>query len=124
MREIIRPWAEMPSTPPSCKTVSFSSWSRFTASGTSTPTGELKASKLCANYGTSPAYNPPAASDPEEQTSPTAKFRNMSITILDRQHYGQQHKSNGTDGLSETAFQAREHKLTADRVVQAVVGQG
>ncbi|KAJ4343408.1 hypothetical protein N0V95_006670 [Ascochyta clinopodiicola] len=60
MREIIAPWAEMPATPPSCRTVSFSRWSKFTASGCSTPTGELKASKLCANYGTSPAYNPPA----------------------------------------------------------------
>ncbi|KZM25766.1 uncharacterized protein EKO05_0002605 [Ascochyta rabiei] len=60
MREVIAPWAEMPATPPSCRTVSFSRWSRFTTSGCSTPTGELKASKLCANYGTSPAYNPPA----------------------------------------------------------------
>ncbi|KAF9690660.1 hypothetical protein EKO04_011424 [Ascochyta lentis] len=60
MREMIAPWAEMPATPPSCRTVSFSRWSRFTTSGCSTPTGELKASKLCANYGTSPTYNPPA----------------------------------------------------------------
>ncbi|KAF1352856.1 hypothetical protein EJ07DRAFT_68504, partial [Lizonia empirigonia] len=60
MRDIVAPWAEMPDTPPSCRTVSFSRWSRFTTSGSSTPTGELKASKLCANYGTSPTYNPPA----------------------------------------------------------------
>lgn len=60
MREIIAPWAEMPATPPSCRAVSFSRWSRFTTSGSNTPTGELKASKLCANYGTSSNYNPPA----------------------------------------------------------------
>ncbi|KAF2623104.1 hypothetical protein BU25DRAFT_414625 [Macroventuria anomochaeta] len=60
MRDIIPPWAEMPATPPSCRSVSFSRWSRFTTSGSSTSTGELKASKLCANHGTSPTYNPPA----------------------------------------------------------------
>lgn len=60
MHDIIPPWAEMPATPPSCRTVSYSRWSRFTTSGSSTPTGELKASKLCTNRGTSPTYNPPA----------------------------------------------------------------
>ena len=60
MRDIIPPWAEMPATPPSCRTVSFSRWSRFTTSGANTPTGELKASRLCTNRGTSPSYNPPA----------------------------------------------------------------
>ncbi|KAJ8106780.1 hypothetical protein OPT61_g9317 [Boeremia exigua] len=59
MREIIPPWAEMPATPPSCRTISFSRWSRFTTSESTTPTGELKASKLCLNRGTSPSYNPP-----------------------------------------------------------------
>ncbi|KAJ4985608.1 hypothetical protein SVAN01_08883 [Stagonosporopsis vannaccii] len=56
----IEAWEPMPETPPSCRTVSFSRWSRFTTSATSTPTGELKASKLCLNRGTSPTYNPPA----------------------------------------------------------------
>ncbi|KAF1930496.1 uncharacterized protein M421DRAFT_20732, partial [Didymella exigua CBS 183.55] len=60
MQDIIPPWAEMPATPPSCRTVSFSRWSRFTTSGSGTPNGELKASKLCINRGTSPTYNPPA----------------------------------------------------------------
>lgn len=60
MHDIIPPWAEMPATPPSCRPVSFSRWSRFTTSEASTPTGELKASKLCTNRGTSPTYNPPA----------------------------------------------------------------
>jgi hypothetical protein len=60
MQSIIPPWAEMPATPPNCHTVSFSRWSRFTTSTSSTPTGELKASKLCTNRGTSPSYNPPA----------------------------------------------------------------
>lgn len=60
MHSIIPPWAEMPATPPSCRTVSYSRWSRFNTSGSSTPTGELKASKLCTNRGTSPSYNPPA----------------------------------------------------------------
>ncbi|KAF3038616.1 hypothetical protein E8E12_002074 [Didymella heteroderae] len=60
MHNIIPPWVEMPATPPSCRTVSYSRWSRFTASGSSTPSGELKASKLCTNRGTSPTYNPPA----------------------------------------------------------------
>lgn len=60
MHDIIPPWAEMPATPPSCRTVSYSRWSRFTTSGSSTPTGQLKASKLCTNRGTSPTYNPPA----------------------------------------------------------------
>lgn len=60
MHDIIPPWAEMPATPPSCRTVSYSRWSRFTASGCSTPNGELKASKLCTNRGTSPTYSPPA----------------------------------------------------------------
>lgn len=60
MRDIIRPWAEIPNTPPSCRTVSYSSWSRFSASGTSTPNGELKASRLCTPHGASPSYSPPA----------------------------------------------------------------
>ncbi|KAF2993579.1 hypothetical protein E8E13_000116 [Curvularia kusanoi] len=60
MHHIIPPWAEMPATPPNCQSVSFSRWSRFTTSASNTPTGELKASRLCTNRGTSPSYNPPA----------------------------------------------------------------
>lgn len=59
-RTMISPWEAMPATPPSCRTVSSPRWSRFTTSATSTPTGELKASKLCSNRGTSPTYDPPA----------------------------------------------------------------
>ncbi|KAH6639168.1 hypothetical protein C7974DRAFT_127036 [Boeremia exigua] len=107
-RDIIPPWAEMPATPPNCRTVSFSRWSRFTTSASSTPTGELKASKLCLNRGTSPSYNPPAnewtylgAEQPLRCGKPEAQ-RNRHR----RQHSTQQNsqQSSGTcPSLSSTA---------------------
>jgi hypothetical protein len=43
------------------RTVSFSSWTRFTTLPISTPTGQLKASVLCKASGLSPSYDPPAS---------------------------------------------------------------
>ncbi|KAF2675860.1 hypothetical protein K458DRAFT_492827 [Lentithecium fluviatile CBS 122367] len=59
MREIIRPWAELASTPPGCRAVSFSSWTRFSSDNRSKSSDELKASVLCAANGTMPDFNPP-----------------------------------------------------------------
>ncbi|CAO2649761.1 Nn.00g010530.m01.CDS01 [Neocucurbitaria sp. VM-36] len=62
LRELLKPWGTLPFTPQSCRAISFSSWTRFTASNTSTtPTGELKASTLCKANGLAPTYNPPAS---------------------------------------------------------------
>ncbi|PSN65188.1 hypothetical protein BS50DRAFT_53149 [Corynespora cassiicola Philippines] len=60
MREIIRPWASLSSTPPGCRTVSFSSWSRFSSSTDSSKSSdEMKASVLWTAKGTTPEFNPP-----------------------------------------------------------------
>ncbi|KAF1846175.1 uncharacterized protein K460DRAFT_355888 [Cucurbitaria berberidis CBS 394.84] len=62
LRELLGSWGILSSTPPSCSAVSFSSWTRFTASTTSTtPPGELKASTLCKGSGLSASYDPPAS---------------------------------------------------------------
>jgi len=59
MRQIIRPWAYLASTPPGCRAVSFSSWTRFSPSTRRKPNIDLKASVLCAATGTTPGYDPP-----------------------------------------------------------------
>ncbi|KAJ4364010.1 hypothetical protein N0V83_009465 [Neocucurbitaria cava] len=62
LRDLIKPWGALPFTPQSCRTVSFSRWTRFTASSTtSTPTSELKASTLCKASGLAPTYDPPTS---------------------------------------------------------------
>lgn len=62
LRELLRPWGTLSSTPPGCRTVSFSSWTRFTASTTTTaPPGELKASILCKDSGLATSYDPPVS---------------------------------------------------------------
>ncbi|KAF2002049.1 hypothetical protein P154DRAFT_150555 [Amniculicola lignicola CBS 123094] len=60
MREIIKDWGSIPESPPGCQSISYSRWSRFSAStGSSTPTEEMKASTLWAPRGTTPDFNPP-----------------------------------------------------------------
>lgn len=61
LRELMQSWAGPSSTPPGCRTVSFSKWTRFTTSVADTlPAGKLKASILCKDRGTSASYDPPA----------------------------------------------------------------
>lgn len=59
MREIIRSWGGVPTTPPGCRAVSFSSWTRFSAKHRTKSSEEMKASILCAAAGTTPDYDPP-----------------------------------------------------------------
>jgi hypothetical protein len=59
MREIIRPWADLASTPPGCRAVSFSSWTRFSSDNCKASSADLKASVLCAGTGTKPDFDPP-----------------------------------------------------------------
>ncbi|KAF2247359.1 hypothetical protein BU26DRAFT_597243 [Trematosphaeria pertusa] len=60
MRAIIKPWGGLSYTPPGCQAVSYSSWTRFSASGTGSKSSEdLKASVLWAAQGTTPDYDPP-----------------------------------------------------------------
>ncbi|KAF2791309.1 hypothetical protein K505DRAFT_326978 [Melanomma pulvis-pyrius CBS 109.77] len=59
MREIIKSWASVPSTPPECQTIS-SSWSKFSSSSVNSKSKEdLLASVLWVSNGTSPDYSPP-----------------------------------------------------------------
>lgn len=47
---------------PGCRTVSFSSWGRFTALPTEvTPSGQLKASDICNDRGMTPSFDPPVS---------------------------------------------------------------
>lgn len=108
-RAMISPWEVMPASPQSCQAVSFSRWSRFTTSASSTPTGELKASKLCVNRGTTPTYSPPAyeftylgtdlrSGKPE---APRSRHRRQQSAQQSAQRYSQQ--SSGTcPSLSST----------------------
>ena len=60
MREIIKPWAYLPSIPPGCRAVSYSSWTKFSPSSDHTKSkADLSASVLCNSSGTSSDYNPP-----------------------------------------------------------------
>tara|TARA_R110002003_G_scaffold1868_7_gene23622 strand:+ start:272 stop:913 length:642 start_codon:yes stop_codon:yes gene_type:complete len=61
IRSFLRPWCPDINTPPSSRTVSFSSWTRFNATAVNTPPGELKASVLWKASGTTPTYDPPAS---------------------------------------------------------------
>jgi hypothetical protein len=58
LREFLGPYY----APRGCRTVSFSSWNRFTSSpATCAPTGTLKASDLCKDRGVAADYDPPAS---------------------------------------------------------------
>ncbi|KAF2875965.1 hypothetical protein BDV95DRAFT_603347 [Massariosphaeria phaeospora] len=60
MRELMRPWGSLPPTPPGSRAVSFSSWSRFSASTTSSKSSEeMTAATIWGIKGTTPDYNPP-----------------------------------------------------------------
>jgi hypothetical protein len=59
MREIIRPWADLSATPPGCRAVSFSSWTRVSPGNGKKQSDDMKASVLCAGKGTAPDFNPP-----------------------------------------------------------------
>lgn len=62
LRQCLASWAPPISTPPGCRTVSLCNWAGFTAvPAQNLATGELKASDLCKDYGTTPDYNPPAS---------------------------------------------------------------
>lgn len=46
---------------PGHRAVSFSSWTRYSTSPITAPSGQLKASVLCKASGTSPSYDPPVS---------------------------------------------------------------
>ncbi|KAF1831384.1 hypothetical protein BDW02DRAFT_556935 [Decorospora gaudefroyi] len=59
---LVGTWTELPPIPATCRTVSFSSWRRFSAAPVRpTPKGGLKASDLCIDRGQTPDFDPPAS---------------------------------------------------------------
>lgn len=61
LRELLRRTISDTPTPPGCRTISFSHWTRFSTSSDCTPPGELKASSLCNASGLASCYDPPAS---------------------------------------------------------------
>jgi hypothetical protein len=61
LRELFRRQISDSPTPPGCRTISFSHWTRFSTSSDCAPPGELKASSLCKASGLASCYDPPAS---------------------------------------------------------------
>lgn len=60
MRDLMKPWGSIAPSPPGCRSIMYSSWSRFNAGNISSKSSDdLKASILWAGTGTTPDFNPP-----------------------------------------------------------------
>ncbi|KAF2124367.1 hypothetical protein P153DRAFT_251415, partial [Dothidotthia symphoricarpi CBS 119687] len=107
MRDIIRSWCPPIVTPPSCRAVSFSSWSRFTTSPSKiTPVGELKASIVCKASGTSPGYDPPEAEKTYLGADQPVNWQEMA-----KPRVGNQKKQSPKSGATGSTMDSVEEKI-------------
>jgi hypothetical protein len=93
MHQIIRSWDSLTSMPAGCRTVSFSSWTRFSPHSRNTSKTGLKASVLCADAGITPDFDPPlleraylGIDQPIESEEPVMEMKRVNRKKREKRH--------------------------------------